>query len=267
LAGRNAFAGTLAAIAVLLSVSACGNSSTSSSSSRPTASSSTSVKASATPAPGVNYRALNPALFPEVDTPIAQATPQLKQVWTAYDVTVIPSRHTLDTMPEPPKVINKTGGQVSDADAQAMAWAEYRENAFIGWMELHTQPGLNNHLRDSGLFTGDIGDAVRAGKSVTAPPCDLYAGTMAVVTVDQPIVAFEQGRGFSVTAAYALVGKYAPCTTSITGGAPLFSSSVPGTIVETGSIRPDDVLGSIYYSESGRDCPSGNSVPACVVLP
>jgi hypothetical protein len=251
-----ASAGALSALVALLVASSCGNTAA------PTSASPTSAPSSS--AGPTNYRFLNPALFPEQDTPLAQASAQLQQVWTPYDVTVIPGRHVLDNMPEPPRVINMTNGKLSDADAQALAWAEYRENAFLGWLELHKQPGLNNHLRSAGLFTGVIGNAVRAGKSVTNPPCGLYAQEIAVVPVDATITQFESGKGYPVTSSFALVDKYtAPCTVAVTGGTALFSASSPVVIVETGAARHDDVLGYLFFAESGRDCQLNAAIAAC----
>jgi len=111
-------------------------------------------------------------------------------------------------MPAPPKVINNTNGKLSDADAEAFAWAEYRQSAFLGWLEANVQPGLNDHLRNHGLFNGDIGNAVRAGQHVTDPPCDLYASQMAIVPVDSSITSFEAGKGYAVTSQYELVDLY-----------------------------------------------------------
>ena len=257
-----ASAGALCALVAVLAASSCGNTAT------PTSASPTqATSASAAPS---NYRYLNPALFPEQDTPLAKAPAQLQQVWTPYDVTVIPSRHVLDNMPEPPKVINMTNGKLSDADAQALAWAEYRQSALLGWMEAAIQPGLNGHLRVGGLFTGTIGNAVRAGKSVVNPPCDLYAHAIGVVPVDQAITGFEAARGYTVTSGYALVERYSStdCVVATKDGQTLFTFA-SAVNIETGTIRHDDVLGDIFYADSGRDClPSGAQQPtACGAVP
>jgi hypothetical protein len=214
-----------------------------------------------------DYRYLNPAVFPAQDTPLAQAPAQLQQVWTPYDVTVIPSRHVLDGMPAPPTVINMTNGALSNADAQALAWAEYRENALLGWLEARVQPGLNDHLREHGLFTGIIGNTVRAGTSVNNPPCDLYAAKMAVVPIDASIRAFEAGKGYTVTAQYAIVDLYTGgCTVTTATGQSLFSDQSNTIDIETGAIRHDDVLGDFFYAESGRDCNTSTEIPACGVV-
>jgi hypothetical protein len=253
-----ASAGALCALVALLAAS-CGNTAT------PTSASPTpATSASAAPS---NYRYLNPALFPEQDTPLAQAPAQLQQVWTPYDVTVIPGRHVLDNMPEPPKVINMTNGKLSDADAQALAWSEYRENSFIGWMERWAQPGLNQHLRAPGLFNGPIGNAVRAGKGVVDPACDLYASAIAVVPTDASIVGFEAGKGYLVSSTYALVTKYSgPCNVTLLDGSTVYSSAT-SVGVETGALRQDEVLGPIFFSESGRPCNAPNQIPACGLVP
>ncbi|WP_337313565.1 hypothetical protein [Candidatus Aeolococcus gillhamiae] len=210
-----------------------------------------------------NYRYLNPALYPDRDTPIGQASAQLQAVWTPYDVTVIPGRHLLDSMRSPPQVLNMTNGKLSDADAEALAWAEYRENAFLGWLESNVQPRLNDHLRVHGLFNGVIGNAVRAGQAVTDPACGLYAAQIAVIPVDQTVVAFEAGKGYSVTSQFALVDRYkAPCAV-VTAAGPLFTAASDVVIIETGAIQHDDVLGDLFFAQSGRDCESGSAISAC----
>ena len=261
--GWRASASVFLTAIVLLAASSCGNSGASTSS-LPAAGT------SATAAP-VNYRYLNPALFPEKDTPLSQASAQLQQVWTAYDVTIIPSRHVLDNMPAPPTVINKTNGALTDADAQALAWAEYRQSAFIGWMEGAIQPKFDSHLRAQGLFNGPIGGLVRSGAPVTDPACDLYATAIAVVPVDGAIKTFEAGRGYTATSGYALITKYSgnpTCTVAAGDGKSLFSfgSSVG---IETGTLRQDDVLGAFFYQDSGRDCSAGapQQPAACGDLP
>jgi hypothetical protein len=222
--------------------------------------------ASSTAAP-IDYRYLNPSLYPVQDTPLAQASAQLQAVWTGYDVTTIPSRHVLGSMPTPPKVVNLTGGKLSDADAEAMAWAEYRENAFVGWLEARLQPGLNDHLRAHGLFNGIIGNTVRAGRSVNNPPCDLYATKMAVVPVDDSVRAFEAGKGYTVAGQYALVDLYpAGCAITTTDGQTLFPAQSDTVAVESGIVRHDDVLGDIFVADSGRDCATLTQIPACGAL-
>lgn len=254
--GRHASA--LAALVAAGLLAACGGGATSP---RPSA----TGRASVAPAP--DYRYLNPAVFPETDTPLAQASAELKAVWTPYDVTLIPSRHVLDNMPTPPKVINKTNGGLSDADAEALAWAEYRENAFIGWMEANVQPGLNGHLRVDGLFAGATGNAARGGTAVNDPPCDLFAQEIAVVPATSDVVQFEAGKGYQVTAPYALVDMYqGNCTVKTAGGQTLFVNASPSVDVEVGSIRHDDVLGDVFFSEGGRPCDPGATLLACGAL-
>ena len=263
--GRPATGGTPSmwiALPALLALALAGCSSPSSPSIHPTAVGSPSPSSLAT-----NYRYLNPSLYPAQDTPLTQASAQLQAVWTAYDVTVIPGQHILDGMPAPPKVLNLTNGKLSDADVEALAWSEYRENAFVGWLEAKVQPGFNDHLRVHGLFNGIIGNAVRAGQSVNNPPCDLYATQMAVVPVDQSIQAFEAGKGYTVSAQFALVDRYpAGCAITAADGRTLFSTQTDTVAVETGVVRHDDVLGAFFFAESGRDCATFTQIPACGVL-
>lgn len=263
--GRVGTAGTQLwwiAVLALLTLALAGCGSPSSPSIRSTAVASPSPSSIAT-----NYRYLNPTLYPRQDTPLTQASAQLQAVWTAYDVTIIPGQHLLDAMPTPPKVLNLTNGKLSEAEAQALAWSEYRENAFVGWLEAKVQPGLNDHLRVHGLFNGIIGNTVRAGQSVNNPPCDLYATQMAVLPVDQSVQAFEAGKGYTVSAQYALVDRYpAGCSITAAGGQVLFSTQTDTIAVETGVIRHDAVLGAFFFAESGRDCATPTQIPACGAL-
>jgi hypothetical protein len=226
-----------------------------------------------TTASPIDYRYVDPSLYPTQDTPLAQASAQLRAVWTGYDVTTIPSRHVLSGMPNPPAVLNLTQGKLTDADAQTLAWAEYRENAFVGWLEQAVQPGLNAHLRASGLFAGAIGNAVRGGHGVSNPPCDLFAAKLAVIPVDDSIRTFESSKGYAVTSAFALVTEYlAPSTgcvvTQSSATGPTIIGSFTGAIVgvETGAIRHDEVLGNDFFAESGNTCTPTTAVTACRVF-
>jgi hypothetical protein len=211
---------------------------------------------------------LDPALFPEVDTPFAQASPQLQAAWAAYDVTIIPSRHVLDSVPQAPRIRNLTNGAVSDAEAQSLLRADLRANGYIGWMEAHDQVGFNHHLRGDSFIAGSASDAMKAHQPIEDPACDLYPSKAALVPVDEALRSFLAGRGFTTARSYALALTYAgPCTvTAMTPGGARVLSAIPpqgGTGIEVGSVVRDPVLGDIWVAEAGRSCPGGSTLPFC----
>src|SRR5690348_6541158 len=132
--GRRLLAAAI--VALIAALAACGSSTTSTSAPGSVTTSDAQSGGSGTATPtAVSPTVLDPFLFPEQDTPLSKATQQLQQIWTPYKVSIIPSRHTLETMPQVRTVANLTGGALSDADAQSFLVAEYRDNAFSGWAE------------------------------------------------------------------------------------------------------------------------------------
>lgn len=210
-----------------------------------------------------------PALqdFPAEDTPInsASLSAELRATWTAYDVTIVPGRGIFSASPPSPLVRNRTGGAVSDSDAALWVSAEMRTNQYIGWMAANDQPMFNRHLRSDVFLAGPIGQALHRGEKVTAPPCDLYAATVAVVPVDDAVRALIAQRGETTNAAYALVMRFTgPC--AVTGDHGEVLVSIPangGVTIETGAVRNDPVLGEIWYSDAGAECPASGAPAVC----
>ena len=202
----------------------------------------------------------NPSDWPDQDTPISQASAQLQMVWDPYGVTLIPSRHVFDSIPAVPAVLNKTNGALSAAQAQQIGVAYYRTDTLWGWADAHDQMKLQLYLSNQGFLNTPEGQAEGAGEPVTDPVCDLYPVKLAVVQVDQSIVSYEAGVGFSVDSPYALAEEYkSPCSVTATtaeGPQVLDSWQWPTLILETGSARTDPLLGLTWFEESARACPS-----------
>ena len=205
-----------------------------------------------------------PSDWPDQDTPIGQASAQLQMAWDPYGVTIIPSRDVFDSMPAVPTVLNETGGALSDAQAQEMGLAYYRTDALWGWADAHDQMKFQLYLSNQGYLNTAAGEAESAGDSVIDPVCVLYPIKLAIVPVDQSIVTFEGGVGYTVHTAYALVEEYggsvsSPCQqTADTSAGPEVTWTGPAVDIETGSVHTDPLLGLTWFGESDRDCPSSN---------
>jgi hypothetical protein len=220
------------------------------------------------------YTTLDPAYFPEHDTPDNKdAPPDLRAAWRGYGVTLIPSRHVLDDVPQAPPVRNLTNGAVCDSDAQALLQADFRVDGYVGWLGENVQLGFNPHLRtDAYLAPGNkVGDALRAGHQVIDPPCDRYAVRAALIPVDDTLRTFFWAhQRQTTTSSYALVEYFSsplPCVVveiTPTGPMELIPLPVEGTIViETGGMRGDRVLGDIWFTDAVGSCRPGATLPVC----
>ena len=207
---------------------------------------------------------LDPFLFPEQDTPLNQATAQLQKIWAPYQVTIIPSRHTLESMPSVRTVANLTGGALDDAIAQSYLVAEYRDNAFSAWAEKNVQPDFfNNHLQ-GGIDAGSPEYlALKRGQAINDPACDLYPTNPAVVKLDDKTTTYltTQSPGkFKLNGPYAIVQTYVgPCdVTYVSPGpqqTPLGSVAVGGsTDLIAGHLTHDPVLGDLWFADGAFDC-------------
>ena len=254
-----------AIVALIAVIAACG--STTSSSTPPTSAATSSAAPAATTQSSASPTAaspsvLDPFLFPEQDTPLSQATPQLKQIWTPYHVTIIPSRHTLETMPPVRTVGNLTGGAIGDAEAQSYLVAEYRDNAFSGWALRNDQPDFFNLALQGGIDAGSPEyAALKAGRAINDPACDLYPTNPAVVKLDDSTTKYlTQTLRFTLNGPYALVQTYVgPCDVTYVSPRPQetpFSTVTVGGAIAlfAGHLKRDPVLGPLWFVDGAFDC-------------
>lgn len=207
------------------------------------------------------------SVWPQQDTPFAQAPAQLQQAWAAYGVTLIPSRHVFDNVPAVPSVVNKTNGALTQAQVQQTGLAFYRSEALWGWAAANDQMKLQLYLGNEGFLNTAAGAAENKGEAVQEPRCALYPSQLAVVPVDASIKSFLEHLGYTVSSAFALMQNYGtPCSVSArtSAGEQVIEQWAFGLDlqVETGSERDDPVLGLVYVGEAARDCPeSGYPTP------
>jgi hypothetical protein len=267
--GRRVVAATV--VALIGALAACGATSTSSATSPPgpatsSASTQTSQGTATQTSIAADVRNLDPFLFPEQDTPLAQANNQLKGVWAPYQTTIIPSRHTLESMPEPRKVANLTVGAVKDTDAQTFLNAEYRDNTFVAWAEKSVQFDFLNKLQEDIYQSVPSYQAVKQGKAVSDPACDLYPVNPAVVVLDQQTKDYLTNvKHFTLRSPYAIVQTYeGPCDVTYAspppGATPLGSLSAGGeTDVIAGHLLHDPVLGDLWFADGSYSCATADA--------
>lgn len=262
--------GALTILLALMALAACGGGASVSTDSGPASATSTpaatdsstatttaaaTTATTTTPSPSV----LDPLVFPEADTPLANASSQLKAVWTRYKATTLPSRHTLESMPAIIKARNLTQGKLSDNDAQQLVTAEFRDNTFVAWAELNIQIGLLDFLQLPAFGQSKEIQAMQKGQAVIDPPCDLYPLASSVVVLDQASRDFFKNNPVKVTATYALVQTYeGPCEiTAMTSSGKQVIDSLPSggaTAVFPGHLQHDAVLGDLWFTEGGYQC-------------
>jgi hypothetical protein len=140
-------------------------------SSAPTASA--RVIASATPTPtGLGH-------YPIVDTPVASAPSAMAYSWLQLAISkTIPGGDIFSKAPPMPTVVNKTDGAVSNADAQAVVTALWRESTLLQWAQAHDESAfmINTLLgtQESNFLLPDDQAALGEGGTVIDPNCDVF---------------------------------------------------------------------------------------------
>jgi hypothetical protein len=118
-------------------------------------------------------------MYPSVDTLVSAAPLTIGEAWTALDIRkTIPGSDSFIKVPPMPTVINKTNGTVSDADAQAMVVALWREDTLIQWAEANDENDfiLNTLVgpEEDNFLVPDAEAALSEGGSVVDPDCDMF---------------------------------------------------------------------------------------------
>jgi hypothetical protein len=129
--------------------------------------------ASTTPAP------IGVGLYPTVDTPVASAPSAMGFAWLQLAISkTIPGSDIFSKAPPMPTVINKTNGAVSNAAAQAVVAALWREATLLQWAQAHDESGfmINTLLgiQESNFLLPDDQAALAEGGTVIDPNCDIF---------------------------------------------------------------------------------------------
>jgi hypothetical protein len=214
-----------------------------------------SATASASPAGG-------PCASVRTTTPITVVPEACAELWAPYQVTEVPPPDILqqEHVPPAPKVVNRTNGAVSDADAQRWADASNRDSGWYKWAYAFDQPGLLSHLVGTALINREQNQALADGAHIDVPDCDLYPVSNALYPVTAQSNNYFNKKGFHLSDAYVFVVTYrGPCqlTTTYPDGhqasqGPFFTE--PTVVFVPGQFIQDAVLGELWFGDAGGGC-------------
>ena len=194
-------------------------------------------------------------------TPIQLVPNACAALWTPYGVTAVPPGNVIqqENIPPAPQVTNKTGGAVSDADAQAWAAANSRTGAWYRWAEANDQPALLPHVIAGTLVSATEQQLLAQGARIDQPDCALFPLTVSVYPIQDDGRAYFAKKNVTVTDQWALVISYpGPCVATVTYADGHTSSLQelpgPGMAFGPGVLKHDPVLGDIWYADAAGSC-------------
>lgn len=250
--------------ATLLGVAAC-NDSVTPPKRTPTASASPSAGT------GVMLDAPHPAACASVKTttPIQQVPVACAKVWAPYNVTMVPPPDVIANMhvPAPPKVLNRTGGKVNDAQAQRIAVANQYQTAWYVWATMYSQAAFLTKIEAPQDTDRGLADFLSTGGKLNHPECAVAPAKVGLFPLGSDGALYFTQLGTPVDAAEVIVTVQAfPCvvTAARPDGSrvtlPPISNVAQATVATPGRLLQDPVLGEIWYAEAAGLC-SAPTVP------
>src|SRR5205807_9871706 len=152
-------------------------------------------------------------------TAIEDVPPACAALWRPYGVTKVPPPDILqqEHVPPAPPVRNKTGGAVSDAEAQHWADASNYESGWVKWAEANDEPGLLRHLSGPAVILPAEVAALEQGATIAQPDCNLYPSAVAVFRVSQLDNSYLARKGLPTDNSFAIVDvATGPCSARAT---------------------------------------------------
>ena len=183
-------------------------------------------------------------------------------------MTSVPPYALADRVPRPPRVDNRTGGAVSDAEASSWAFAANRANVWFQWAEANGQYKFLEHVVSTSLLSPDEASILRSGGRVIQPNCVLFPVRMRLFPVNSAArTYFNQHRMFTGDR-YVFVSTYRPrCTiTAIKASGQresLGTLSSPSIAFNVGSLQGGGLpLGQLWFQTAFGSCSDRGRPPA-----
>lgn len=221
-----------------------------------------------TPATSASAAATNPCASLKTTTPIEQVPAACGARWAPYHVTKVPPPNELELehVPAAPKVVNKTNGAVSDADAQHWAEANNWDSGWVKWAHAYDQPALLPHLVSPVLIAANEEQALESGATIDDPDCALFPTTIALFPIGPDGGAYFQRKGLTISDQYVFVATASgPCASMAKypdGHTETISqASGPVTAFVPGVLRHDPVLDDIWFTDGGGACDDPTGPP------
>ena len=236
-----------------------------------------SSSATPTPTTSTHSASKSPSVSPgpcatvKTTTSIDQVPTACAALWAPYDVTKVPPPDILqqEHVPPAPRVVNRTNGAVSDAEAQLWANASNNGSGWFRWAEANDQPGFLQHLEVIADVLPAERVALSKGANIDQPDCNLFPSAESLFQVKADGAAFFAREGIPTKAAFVLVVTFSvsgSCTATASypdGRAEAIPELESPTIsFVPGMLRNDRVLGPIWYTDSGGGCASVAGPPS-----
>jgi hypothetical protein len=160
----------------------------------------------------------------------------------------------------PPRVENRTGGAVTDAQARQWALAANRANLWFQWAEANDQFRFLDHVVSTNLLSPDEARILRTGGHVSQPNCVLFPVRVRLVPIDSTERSYFSARGQYTGDKYVFVNTYRPrcAVTAVTAAGKretLATLSTAAVAFNVGSLQAGGpLLGNIWFQTAYGSC-------------
>jgi hypothetical protein len=236
---------------------------------RASATSSPTVPATASAVPTLSAV----GMYPAVDTPLNKAPAAMAAAWEALGIeTTIPGNDIFTEAPTMVPVVNQTECVLSNADAQAIGAAIWREDTLIQWAEANDEPAFiaqtlagpesDNFLLPT-VQAALAGGPQTGGGTVIDPDCDMFPTSITVWPHTAGVDDWLAVAGFHISAPDVAILPFneADCLLTITvkgktttqPADPLAPHGVDRAIF-VGEVADDPTVGPYFKVEASDSC-------------
>lgn len=193
-------------------------------------------------------------------TPIGQVAAGCRALWHALGATEVPPYGLESKVPQPPRVENRTGGAVTDAETRQWAVAANRANVWFQWAEANDQYAFLSHVVATNLLSPDEARILRTGGRVFQPNCVLFPARVRLFPIDSSERAYFNARGQYTGDRYVFVNTYRPrCVVTYVTAAgkhgTLATLTTTSVAFDVGSLQDGGPLvGEIWFQTAYGSC-------------
>lgn len=193
-------------------------------------------------------------------TPIGRVAAGCRALWQALGATEVPPYGLESRVPRSPRVENRTGGAVTDAEARKWAVAANRANVWFQWGEANDQYAFLSHVVATNWLSPDETRILRAGGRVFQPNCVLFPARVRLFPIDSGERAYFTEHGQYTGDRYVFVNTYRPrCVVTYVTAAgkkgSLAALTTTSVAFDVGSLQDGGpLLGEIWFQTAFGSC-------------
>ncbi|MGH7686884.1 MAG: hypothetical protein ACREN2_08725 [Candidatus Dormibacteria bacterium] len=168
-------------------------------------------------------------------------------------------------VPDAPAVKNMTNGAVSQTDAQHWANANNWATGWLKWADENDQPVVLSAVVGDAVLAVSQEQAMQSGAAIHDPDC-IYVQSATLFPLGVDGKAYFARKNLPTDYDYVFVVTFnGPCASTATypdgHSAVLPGTTGPITAFVPGTLRHDQLLGDIWYTDAGGDCHDPNGPP------